>query len=404
MTISELYAHFCQDNQWKSLAVASRKLVSDILLKPYGHTDADTITREQLVQWLQDSGRVPSDTIPLQSVITHMMQWAGKWQPEDADPQPKKRASTVRKPKRIPRKATSTIKAKPIHKPRTPNAEKKQNSVAPKVDEKPEPAIPEPDEQPQSVATESKKPTKQKRMTHHPEREGDVQIPRRKKDIELTPEEWQADTRTRTGTVSYNASSRGWQNGKRKTDGRWQACIMINGQRYRHRGNSPEECRAWLRAVTDKKILPTDNAADWLRMEQRKDEQARADEMVVSALEEAHMIYEYRQTGDMKILCDYCQNALLPHMVYYCARMLNMGQERALNCSRQAVGLLLTRIACGRPITNITFTCKRMIRVYKNRGNFFYYETAPDPVRLMVNRLDMTALAEVYKVTRDRRL
>ena len=54
-------------------------------------------------------------------------------------------------------------------------------------------------------------------------------------------------------------------------------------------------------------------------MEQRKDEEARIDELIVSAAEEANIVYEYRQTGDTEILYDYCIKALLPHMVYYCA-------------------------------------------------------------------------------------
>ena len=104
------------------------------------------------------------------------------------------------------------------------------------------------------------------------------------------------------------------------------------------------------------------------------------------------------------ILYDYCIKALLPHMVYYCAHTLHLGQDRSLTCSRQAVGLILTKIVGGRPVTNITFTCKRMLRTYKNRGDFWYYDKAPEAVKLMVNRIDMSALAELYKVTKDRRI
>ena len=183
-----------------------------------------------------------------------------------------------------------------------------------------------------------------------------------------------------------------------------RAVIMVNGQRYRHRGETREECREWLKAVCAKKILPTDNKADWWRMEQRKDEEARIDELIVSAAEEANIVYEYRQTGDTEILYNYCIKALLPHMVYYCAHSLHLGRDRSLTCSRQAVGLILTKIVGGRPVTNITFTCKRMLRTYKNRGDFWYYDKAPEAVKLMVNRIDMSALADLYKVTKDRRI
>ena len=75
-----------------------------------------------------------------------------------------------------------------------------------------------------------------------------------------------------------------------------------------------------------------------------------------------------------------------------------------LTCSRQTVGLILTKIVGGRPVTNITFTCKRMLRTYRNRGDFWYYDKAPEAVKLMVNRIDMSALADLYKVTKDRRI
>ena len=220
----------------------------------------------------------------------------------------------------------------------------------------------------------------------------------------MTLEDWQADTRPRHGTIEHDTASKGWKNGKRVFKDCWRAVIMVNGQRYRHRGETREECREWLKAVCAKKILPTDNKADWWRMEQRKDEEARIDELIVSAAEEANIVYEYRQTGDTEILYNYCIKALLPHMVYYCAHSLHLGRDRSLTCSRQAVGLILTKIVGGRPVTNITFTCKRMLRTYKNRGDFWYYDKAPEAVKLMVNRIDMSALEELYKVTKDRRI
>ena len=87
-------------------------------------------------------------------------------------------------------------------------------------------------------------------------------------------------------------------------------------------------------------------------------------------------------------------------------RLMNalLGRDRTLTASRQAVGLILTKIVGGRPVTNITFTCKRMLRTYASRGDVWYYDKAPEVVKLMVNRIDMSALADLYKVTKDRRL
>ena len=214
-----------------------------------------------------------------------------------------------------------------------------------------------------------------------------------------------AERKKRVGTVYHDTASKGYsKTGKRVFKDCWRAEITIGGQRYRHRSKEREDCEAWLAAVKQGKIKPTDNKADWWRMEQRKDEEARIDELIVSAAEEANIVYEYRQTGDTEILYDYCIKALLPHMVYYCAHTLRLGRDRSLTCSRQAVGLILTKIVGGRPVTNITFTCKRMLRTYKDRGDFWHYEKCPEVVKMMVNRIDMSALEELYKVTKDRRI
>ena len=210
--------------------------------------------------------------------------------------------------------------------------------------------------------------------------------------------------RPATGTIYYDNSSKGYKGKKHIAHDCWRAEIIIKGHRYRHRSKEREDCEAWLRAVKQGKIKPTDNKADWWRMEQHKDEDARIDELIASAAEEANIVYEYRQTGDTEILYDYCIKALLPHMVYYCAHTLHLGRDRSLTCARQAVGLILTKIINGRPVTNITYTCKRILRTYKSRGDFWYYERAPEAVKLMVNRIDMSALAELYKVTKDRRI
>ena len=220
----------------------------------------------------------------------------------------------------------------------------------------------------------------------------------------MTLEDWQADTRPRHGTIEHDTSSKGWKNGKRVFKDCWRAVIMVNGQRYRHRGETREECREWLKAVCAKKILPTDNKADWWRMEQHKDEEARIDELIVSAAEEAVLLYDYHQTGDITAINDYLVKRLLPHMVYYCAHTLHFGQDRTITASSQAAALLLTRITAGKPVMNFTATCKRMLRVHKQRGDFFYYEKAPEQVRIMVNGMNLDGLADLYKVTKDRRI
>lgn len=237
----------------------------------------------------------------------------------------------------------------------------------------------------------------------HPKR-GEHQRKRRKADIEMTAEEWEEDTRRRYGTIEHETQSKGWKNGKRVMCDRWRAVIQINGKRYRHRAHSREECEEWLKAVCEKRILPTDNKADWMRMEQKKDESERIDEIIVSQAEESAMLYDYHQKGNIEDINDYLTDRLLPHMMYYAAHTLHLSKDAAITASKQAAALLLTRITAGRPILNFTSTCKRMLRVYKQRGNFFYYESAPEQVKLMVNKINFDELAKVWKVTKDRRI
>ena len=249
---------------------------------------------------------------------------------------------------------------------------------------------------------EPEKP-REKVVSRHPKR-GEIQQKRRESDILMTLEEWQSDTRKRHGTIERDLGSKGWKGNKRAFKDCWRAVITVNGQRYRYRAHSREECREWLKAVCEKRILPTDNSADWWRMEQTKDESARIDEIIVSQAEEAVMLYDYHQTGDTSVICDYLTKRLLPHMMYYAAHTLKLGQESSLRAARQAAGLLLVRITTGRPVLNFTATFKRMLRVYKQRGDFFYYDNVPEQVKLMVNKINFDGLAEVWKVTKDRRI
>ena len=207
------------------------------------------------------------------------------------------------------------------------------------------------------------------------------------------------------GTVYHDHGLKGYSSsGKRVFKDCWRAEIIIDGQRYRHRSKDRQDCEDWLRAVKCGKIKPTDNKADWWRMEQHKDEEIRIDEIIVSQAEEAVLLYDYHQTGDLTAINDYVVQRLLPHMAYYCAHTLHFGKDRTVTASREAVALLLTRITAGKPVHGFTPTCKRMLRVCKEHGNFFYYDKAPEQVKFMVDKLNFEALAEVWKVTKDRRL
>jgi hypothetical protein len=242
-----------------------------------------------------------------------------------------------------------------------------------------------------------------KRVTFHPEHQDAIEDYADKHNVNMYDSP--RCGRASTGTIYHDCASKGYDaSGKRVFKDCWRAEITIAGQRYRHRSKERDDCVAWLKAVKQGKIKPTDNKADWWRMEQHKDEAVRIDEIIVNAAEESVMLYDYHQTKDLTKISDYVVQRLLPHMTYYCAHTLNFGKDRTLTASRQAIALLLTRITAGKPVMNFTATCKRMLRVHKQRGDFFYYEKAPQEVKLICNRLDLSALADVWKVTKDRRI
>lgn len=225
----------------------------------------------------------------------------------------------------------------------------------------------------------------------------------RKPHFELTMEEWADDSRKRTGHIGRSCGSRGYRHGSPREDERHEAVIMVHGNVYRHRSSRREECCDWLRAVIDKRIHPSDNKADWLRAEQRKDMMARYEQMAACNCEEAVLLYEYYQTGDITNLGEYIEKNLLPHLVYYSCHTLQLGLKNSILYSREAVALLLTKVASHRQVMNMTALCKRIIRT-KRYGNTFYYEHMPKDMRMVVDGVDYAPLEKLWKVTRDKRI
>ena len=448
MTINELYQRFSQAKEWQRLACVMRGRVSDIILKPHGETDADTLTRDRLTEWLTESRRHETDTVPVASVINHMMTWAGKWTKEVVTLKPKKdakadtelrlhrgrdasRAETDGQPKEEPKSDSSCGRRRPVRHVRPaepkehrevsrhardkapraskPNSEGKTGRKRTETKAQPKASSPRVEERkeerkPKPVSKCHTKP-ETKYATRHPEHLDALEDYADKHNINIYDSENPHGGRRSTGTIYHDNASKGYDaTGKRVFKDCWRAEIMIAGQRYRHRSKDRDDCVAWLKAVKQGKIKPTDNKADWWRMEQRKEESVRIDEIIVSQAEEAVMLYDYHQSGDLSKINEYLTMRLLPHMMYYAAHTLHLGKDSTITASRQAAGLLLTRITANRPVLNFTATCKRMMRVYKQRGDFFYYETAPQEVKLMVNKINFDGLAEVWKVTKDRRI
>ena len=391
---------FGHDERWRKFATACTQPMVAVYLRKLGDTDITLLT-EFDIELKEAMCQQPEERkVKARSCMHHLLNWAkeqGKKVITIAAPGV---AKTEEKPKEKPKIATDKPKKK-----KDDRTDKRPKVADVDTDNDGQRRV-SPTTKPHKATTRKAKPADKKRVE-----------PKLKPTATADTIEDYADKhginiydsprrgKPATGTIYHDHGSKGYDaTGKRIFKDCWRAEINIMGVRYRHRSKDRKDCEDWLKAVKQGKIKPTDNKADWWRMEQHKDEEARIDELIVSAAEEANIVYEYRQTGDTQILYDYCVKALLPHMVWYCAHTLHLGKDRSLTCSRQAVGLILTKIVGGRPVTNITFTCKRMLRTYKNRCDFWYYDKAPEAVRLMVNRIDMTALAELYKVTKDRRI
>lgn len=401
MTLRQLYTQFGHDPKWQRFAVASTQPMVSVFLRKMGDRDVTSLSDFDLALQLAMSDQPEDRKVKAKACMRYMLQWAAAHGHTDIPSMEETEhtgtvpAVTVADVTEGLSPACSSLpkerKKKPAKsgekKPKVTTSEKKVTTSRPKV-------------------TNSPKPTPQKRRVNRCTQQGDVQIPLPKTDTDtLTMEDWVLDTHWRTGNITPDNSSKGWKNGKRIYKDCWRATIQIRGVKYRYRAKTRQECKEWLKAVLSKKILPTDNKADWWRMEQRKDEAVRIDEIITNQAEESVMLYDYHQTHDLTAISEYVVGRLLPHMIYYCAHTLGIGQQRTQTASKQAIALLLTRIIQGRPVANFTNSCKRMLRTYRDRGDFFYYETnAPKNVQMMVNSIDFAPLQELYKITKDKRI
>lgn len=224
-----------------------------------------------------------------------------------------------------------------------------------------------------------------------------------KEHYQLTVDEWTEDTRRRTGHIGRYGCSRGQAPDGQRADNRYEAVIQVQGEKYRHRSSNRYDCETWLKAVLSKRILPTDHDADWLRAEQRRDMAARYEQMAASNCEEGLLLYDYYQTGDIAPIAEYIERSLLPHLIYYACHTVRLGLRTSVIYSREAVACLLTKVAAGRMVMNMTAFCKGIIRT-KRYGNEYYYLHMPKDMRLVVDGIDYAPLEQLWRVTRDKRI
>ena len=208
-----------------------------------------------------------------------------------------------------------------------------------------------------------------------------------------------------SGSICHDRSSTGTRkNGQKYFHDRWVGEFQVGDVKFRYKNRDRMAVEEWVKAVRSGRIRPWDNKADWLLMEQKKDLEAQYGEKICYAAEESYLMFMYHNDHDLEPIKQYMTHRLMPHLTYYSCHTLHMGQDSALASVKHCIALLLTEITAGKPVTNFTKAAKRMMRVRKSHGNFWYYEKAPRDVKLIVDGIDYKPLAEIYQLTRDNRI
>ena len=392
MTLKELFNTFAQQAKWKRFAIASTQAMLFVMRK-IGNTDIEQLTRTEIEKLLTTTTQSTETLVKARACLTHMLTWAKQQgfnvctlqtsTPAPVAPKPK----TTPTPKLTPAqslkpKAKAKPKAKPVVKKPKPKA--------------PPPPQPEPKPEPEPKPT-SNQLTRKWNSTRQPVQELTLT------DALLPGEKPITGTRN-IGCVYHDTYSKGIKNNHRTYHNRWVAEIQIGGVHFRHRSADKADCEEWLKAVRNGRISPRDYGADWYLVEQRRDMEKRFEEMILSAAEEAMLAAQYTADKNLKPISDYMTQRLLPHMIYYCAHVLNMGRKTALDASTQCIAIMLENIAAGKPITNFTRYGKRMLRVRKAHRDFWYYEKVPQNIRLIIDGIDYKPLEEIYKLTKLKKI
>ena len=392
MTLKELFNTFAQQAKWKRFAIASTQAMLFVMRK-IGDTDIEQLTRTKIEKLFTTTTQSTETLVKARVCLTHMLTWAKQQgfnvctlqtsTPAPVAPKP----TTTPTPKLTPApslkpKAKAKPKAKPVVKKPKPKA--------------PPPPQPEPKPEPEPKPT-SNQLTRKWNSTRQPVQELTLT------DALFPGEKPIAGTRN-IGCVYHDTYSKGIKNNHRTYHNRWVAEIQIGGVHFRHRSADKADCEAWLKAVRNGRISPRDYGADWYLVEQRRDMEKRFEEMILSAAEEAMLAAQYSADKNLKPISDYMTQRLLPHMIYYCAHVLNMGRKTALDASTQCIAIMLENIAAGKPITNFTRYGKRMLRVRKAHRDFWYYEKVPQNIRLIIDGIDYKPLEEIYKLTKLKKI
>ena len=392
MTLKELFNTFAQQAKWKRFAIASTQAMLFVMRK-IGDTDIEQLTRTKIEKLFTTTTQSTETLVKARACLTHMLTWAKQQGFNVCTLQTSTPAPVAPKPKTTP---TPKLTPAPSLKPKAKAKPKAKPVVKKPKPKAPPPPQPEPKPEPEPKPT-SNQLTRKWNSTRQPVQELTLT------DALLPGEKPITGTRN-IGCVYHDTYSKGIKNNHRTYHNRWVAEIQIGGVHFRHRSADKADCEAWLKAVRNGRISPRDYGADWYLVEQRRDMEKRFEEMILSAAEEAMLAAQYTADKNLKPISDYMTQRLLPHMIYYCAHVLNMGRKTALDASTQCIAIMLENIAAGKPITNFTRYGKRMLRVRKAHRDFWYYEKVPQNIRLIIDGIDYKPLEEIYKLTKLKKI
>lgn len=384
MTLKELFNTFAQQAKWQRFAIASTQAMLFVMRK-IGNTDIEQLTRTKIEELLTTTTQSTENVVKARACLTHMLTWAKQngfnvctlQTPTFTPPAPKPTPAPPLKPKLKP--AAKTTTTTPRQRAKTP---------------KPKTPAPAPQPEPKPTSNPLTRKWNSARQLVQELTLTDA----------LFPGEQPIKGTRNIGCVYQDTYSKGIKNNHRTYHNRWVAEIQIGGVHFRHRSADKTDCEEWLKAVRMGRISPRDCGADWYLVEQRRDMEKRFEEMILSAAEEAMLAAQYTVNKDLTPISDYMTQRLLPHMIYYCAHVLNMGRKTSLDASTQCIAIMLENIAAGKPITNFTRYGKRMLRVRKAHRDFWYYEKVPQDIRLIIDGIDYKPLEEIYKLTKLKKI
>ena len=132
-----------------------------------------------------------------------------------------------------------------------------------------------------------------------------------------------------------------------------------------------------------------------MTMEQRKNRCRQLEQ-------EARLTAEYFESRDFSSINRHVERVVIPQLNAYCRNTIQLRAVEVESAVYGAVAIFYTYLYADCVITNYVRYMSKLLRVYKERGNFGYYDRVPEPVHREVENLDFSDLKTIYKVSKLR--